>query len=353
MATTKIWGATQIADASISEAKLADTFIRADGANAFTGDQSLGSNKLTNVADPTAAQDAATKNYVDSVAQGISAKTPVRAATTAAGTLSSDFENGDTIDGITLSTGDRILIKDQGTGSENGIYVVNATGAPTRAVDLDVDSELVGAITVFVQEGTTNADSGYLLASDGTLTVGTSAQSWTQFTGAGQITAGAGLSKTGNTIDVVAADASITVNANDIQVAVDGTAGTIAVGGAGLQVADGTAGQILIGQGAGVDTAFTALSGDVSAVAANGAVTLSTDVLKASKRVADSFTGDGSTTAFTLTGTALDVDVIDVYDGGLMQLVGGANDYTTTTTVVTFNTAPVTGSNIVVKYWTA
>lgn len=84
-------------------------------------------------------------------------KQSVVCATTAAGTLASDFENGDTVDGITLSTGDRILIKDQVDATENGVYTVNASGAPTRATDFDNDSEIVAAVTI-VEEGTTNAD---------------------------------------------------------------------------------------------------------------------------------------------------------------------------------------------------
>jgi hypothetical protein len=91
--------------------------------------------------------------YVDAKLAGLSWKQAVRAATTAAGTLATSFENGDAIDGVTLATGDRILIKNQATASENGIYVVNASGAPTRATDADAGAELVNA-TVYVSEGT-------------------------------------------------------------------------------------------------------------------------------------------------------------------------------------------------------
>ena len=79
---------------------------------------------------PVDANDAESKDYVDSVVAGLSPKEPVRAATTAPGTLALDFENGDVIDGVTLATGDRILIKDQVTATENGLYIVNASGAP-------------------------------------------------------------------------------------------------------------------------------------------------------------------------------------------------------------------------------
>lgn len=130
-------------------------YTKADGTRAFTGNQSMGSNKLTNVANPTTAQDAATKSYVDSVAEGLKPKAAVRAATLVAGTLASSFEDGDTIDGVVLAEGDRILIKNQADAEENGIYIVEATGAPTRSPDFDSLSpidEINGAYT-FVQEG--------------------------------------------------------------------------------------------------------------------------------------------------------------------------------------------------------
>jgi hypothetical protein len=191
---------------------------RLDQISAPTADVSLNSHKLTNVTDPGSAQDAATKNYVDGlVGAGISWKTPVRAATTAAVTLATAFENGDSIDGVTLATGDRILVKNQADGTENGIYVVAASGAPARATDADTGAEMVQA-TVLVREGTTNADSGWTCTNDGTITLGSTSLAFVQITALGQITAGAGLTKTGATLDVVAADGSITVNADSITV---------------------------------------------------------------------------------------------------------------------------------------
>ena len=167
-----------------------------------TGDVAMGTYKITGLGTPTNATDAATKAYVDSAAQGIDWKASVRAATTANITLASDLENGDTLDGVTLATGDRVLVKNQSTGSENGIYVVAASGAPTRSTDCDTAAELTSNFAVFVEEGTANADQGYVLTNDGAITVGTTALSFTQFTGLGQVTAGDGLSKTGNTLNV-------------------------------------------------------------------------------------------------------------------------------------------------------
>ena len=139
---------------------------------AQTADYSAASHKFTNVTDPTSAQDAATKNYVDNNLNGLSWKEAVRIASTANGTLASAFANGSTVDGVTLATGDRLLLKDQTTGTENGIYTVNASGAPTRALDADAGTELVQA-TVTVREGTANADKTYTLTNDGTITIGT------------------------------------------------------------------------------------------------------------------------------------------------------------------------------------
>jgi hypothetical protein len=171
--------------------------------------------RITGVVDPTGAQDVATKNYVDGVSAGLDAKGSVRAATTAAGTLASSFANGSAIDGVTLATGDRILIKDQAAAQENGIYTVNASGAPTRATDVDSWAEVPGAYT-WVEQGTVNADTGWVSTANAGGTLNTTAMPWTLFSSATALIAGAGLNKTGNTIDVVATGSGISVNADDI-----------------------------------------------------------------------------------------------------------------------------------------
>ena len=202
------------ASAAIAQSKIADltTDLAAKLALAggtMTGAIAMGTNKITGLGTPTDATDAATKAYVDSAAQGIDWKASVRAATTAAVTLASGLENGDTLDGVTLATGDRVLVKNQATGSENGIYVVKVSGAPDRSTDADTGAELTSNFAVFVEEGTVNADQGYVLTNDGAITIGTTALTFTQFTGLGQIVAGTGLDKTGNTIDI---DSTVTTN---------------------------------------------------------------------------------------------------------------------------------------------
>ena len=175
----------------------------------------LNNQKITNLTDPTNPQDAANKRYVDSAVVGIDWKPSVRLATTAAITLATGLENGDTLDGVTLATGDRVLVKNQTDATENGIYVVAASGAPTRSSDADTAAEITASFAVFVEEGTVNTDSGWTLTNNGAVTVGTTELTFTQFTGLGQITAGAGLTKTANTLDVIGGD-GITVNADSV-----------------------------------------------------------------------------------------------------------------------------------------
>jgi hypothetical protein len=175
----------------------------------MTGAIAMGTNKITGLGTPTDGTDAATKSYVDTTVQGIDWKASVKAATTANVTLASDLENGDTLDGVTLATGDRVLVKDQSTGSQNGIYVVKASGAPDRSTDADEGAEVTANFAVFVEQGTVNADSGFTLTNNGAVTIGTTALAFTQFTGLGQVIAGTGLDKTGNTLDI---DSTVTTN---------------------------------------------------------------------------------------------------------------------------------------------
>lgn len=186
---------------------------RLDQMAAPTASVAFNSQKITGLADPTNAQDAATKNYVDSVAQGLEIKASVRAATTANITLSGT----QTIDGVAVIAGDRVLVKNQTTTNQNGIYVA-AAGAWSRAVDADTWNDNIAAFT-FVEEGTVNADTGWVSTANAGGTLGTTAIVFAQFSGAGTYIAGAGLTLTGNTFDVGGTANRITVNADTVDIA--------------------------------------------------------------------------------------------------------------------------------------
>jgi hypothetical protein len=156
------------------------------------------------------------KEYVDAVKVGLDFKDSVRVATTANISLSTAPA---AIDGVTLSSDDRVLVKDQSTGSQNGLYVFNGSGsAMTRATDADANAEVTSGMFTFVTEGSTNADSGFVLTTDGSITVGTTALAFAQFSGAGQITAGAAMTKTGNTLDVAVDGQSLEVSSDALRI---------------------------------------------------------------------------------------------------------------------------------------
>jgi phage-related tail fiber protein len=210
--------------------------IKRDGTVDFTGPQSMGGFKLTNLDTPTAAMDAVTKAYVDALAvQGADVKKSCRAATTANIALAGLL----TIDGVILVALNRVLVKDQSTPSENGIYVA-AVGAWVRAADA-IGAEVTAGLFTFIEEGTVNADSGWILVTNDPITVGVTPLVFTQFTGAGQITAGGGLSKSGNTLDVVPhADGSIQIAADSVQVGILATDAQHGSRGGGTQHAVAT-----------------------------------------------------------------------------------------------------------------
>jgi hypothetical protein len=204
--------------------------------NPLTGGLSLNNKRITSLADPTSAQDGATKNYVDSVAQGLDTKMSCKCATTASINAGGAPSGAATLDGIAVTTGDRVLVKDQSNPNNNGIYVANTAGAWTRATDMDTWAEVPGAFT-FVEEGTTQNDTGWVCVSNQGGVLGTNGITWAQFSGAGSITAGLGLTRTANTLDVIGTANRIVANADsiDIDAAYAGqtsitTLGTVATG---------------------------------------------------------------------------------------------------------------------------
>jgi hypothetical protein len=183
----------------------------------MSGAIAMGTNKITGLGTPTADADAVTKSYVDAIAQGIDAKASVVAASTANLTLS----GAQTIDGVSVIAGDRVLVKDQTTASANGIYLC-ASGSWTRTTDADTYAELVAAYT-FVEGGTVNANNGFICTIPTSGTLGSTSITFAQFSGAGQVIAGTGMSKTGNTLNVnTASSARIVVGADEIDLATTG-----------------------------------------------------------------------------------------------------------------------------------
>lgn len=177
--------------------------IQSDGSVPFAADQSMGGNLITNHGTPSADADVATKGYVDSVASGLTVREAVRVATAGNNIDLTGGGFGGSIDGVSLNDQDRALIKDQSTASENGIYVYDpGSNTFSRASDFDEDSEVTAGSFTFVEEGTSNADTGWVVSSDDPISVGTDPINWTQFSGAGQVDAGAGLGKSGSTIFV-------------------------------------------------------------------------------------------------------------------------------------------------------
>lgn len=299
---------------------------RLDQMAAPTAAVSLNSQKITNLGTPTLDTDAATKAYVDAARSGLDVKQSVRATSTANVTVTYTPTGGtsargqitaapNTLDGVSLAANDRILLKDQTTGAQNGIWVVSTLGTGSngvwdRATDFDTDAEVTGGAFTFVKEGTVNADSGWVLSTNDPIVIGGAsgtALTFAQFSGAGQITAGAGLTKNGNTLDVGTASAArIVVNADNIDlasgIATPGTYQAVTVDTYG-RVTAGTNPTTLSGYGISdaqpLDATLTALAGVT--VAANQLIYAT---------AADTFT----TTSFTAFGRSL-VDDADAAAG--------------------------------------
>ncbi len=206
---------TQLA-ATVSDFDTQVRLSRLDQLAAPTASVSMNSQKITGVLAPTTGTDAANKQYVDDSIAGLSWKDEVKVATTATGTLATAYANGQTVDGVTLVTGDRILLKDQATNAENGIYTVNASGSPTRASDSDSGAKITGA-AVFVSQGTANSGSRWVSSVTGVITIGSTGITFANFGGGASYTAGNGLVLSANDFNV-GAGTGITVQADTVSI---------------------------------------------------------------------------------------------------------------------------------------
>lgn len=314
----------------------------------FSTDSTSNLVRIASVKDPVLAQDAATKNYVDGLIAGATSwKDTVRVATTTAGTLATDFENGDTIDGITLATGDRILIKNQASGVENGIYTVNATGAPTRAADLDTGDSAAGAAT-YVQEGTANAEQVFIctttiaagddvgtnpltfenLGSTFNTISAAGSNTQVQFNDGGNLAANSAFTwdYSSNTLALTTDDSEMTFGAGaDMTLGSDGINGTLATT---ANLALTTAGLSSTIGGAGTQVSWTggdAANGtDLALIAGNS----TTATNEGGQIIIDG--GDGNTTGaggdVTITGG--DGGATDASVGGTVNITGGTSTAT-------------------------
>lgn len=349
-----------------------------------TASVNLNSQKITNLATPTVSTDAANKAYVDGISTGISWKQSVRVASTSNLTLSNTI-NGSVVDGVTLSTGDRILIKNQTIGSENGIYVIQV-GSPTRATDADVGTELISS-ACFVQSGTVNADTAWVCTNDN-ITIGTTSLTFVQFSGTGY-TWGSGLANAGNTISVsVGKGIQIVSNAIEVKLNANGglvkTLNTDELGiniGNGLQLLsnvislklDSNPGLQNLSTGLSIllaaNSCLSTISGldvtvngglnktasglqvnvDTSTIQINGSNQLSVASGIYTKKFVAAINGDNSTVNFTVTHNLNTKDVVVNVRGTTAPyvdlLVLTDVTYNINSVVIGFSTAPATGVN--------
>jgi hypothetical protein len=295
----------------------ATTPSKEDHTHAFTpaADLSMAGFKLTNVGTPSADTDAANKGYVDSVAQGLDTKASVVAATTTNGTLATAFANGQVIDGVTLATGNRILIKNQTDATANGIYTVNASGAPTRSTDMNDGSEFPSAYT-FVEQGTINGDTGWVCTNNPPVTLGSTNIVFAQFSGAGTYTGSNGVLLTGSNFTFAPRS------------------------GFGLQTGSSGA-EIKLATTSGLN-----LSSDLAVGAGNGISVLTNTVAIDSTVVVSKYAtnvGDASATSYTITHNLGTRDVIvSVYEatGTYAEVMCDVNHATTNTITLLFSVAP-------------
>lgn len=315
-----------VLDANITTAKLAANAVTAAKAD-LTGTWSFSSGTLRAAA-PSADSDVATKSYVDGVAQGIKWKQPARVTAPGNVDISTGLAAGQTVDGITLVAGDRVLLTKQTTGSQNGVYVAPASGAASRATDLDAGSEFPSA-AIFVSEGSA-ADTGWTCTND-SVTVGTTDVTFVQFTGLGSVVAGAGLTKTGNTLDVAVGN-GIQISSDAVAIKLQATNPCLVLDANGLGVNAGfgiqtTSSGVAIKLNATNPGLVSDANGLSAKVKANGGILLDANGLSVSTANGVQVDGsgfvsiklDGATLATSGTG-------VKIADGGVgtTQIAGGA-----------------------------
>ena len=270
------------------------------------------------VATPSADNQAATKAYVDGIAQGIHWKDSARIATTANITLSGT----QTIDGVSVVADDRVLVKNQTSGAENGLYLCKA-GSWARTSDMNESDEFSGS-AVFIREGTTFADSGFVCTNDGAVTVGSTAITFVQFTGAGQVEAGAALTKTGNRLDVAVDGSSIEVSSDALQVKALGiTDGMLAGSISNAKLSNSTISGVALG--ANLNALSASASGAITMTSYNGSAAISNisvavddssiEINSNALRIKDSGVTNAKLANSTISGVALGANLLALTSG--------------------------------------
>ena len=309
------------------------------------------------------ANEVATRSYVDASIQGLDVKQSVKVATVANRTLS-ELEAGQAVDGYTLVEGDRILIKEQSTASENGIYTVNSSGAPTRAADANTSSEVTAGLFVFVEQGSTLADTGWVLSTDGTITLGTTGLSFVQFSSAGQVTAGDGITRTGNVLSAkLKSNGGLVIESGNIAVDLGAASitGTLAVGDGGTGATTLTG--YVYGNATGAMTASatipgsaitgamdnvtvgatTRASGAFTTLAANGAVTMTVGTASTSTGTGTLVVTGGVGVSGAVTSGSVGTGAVDA-SGAVTMTQGTASTSTGTGTLVVTGGVGVSGA---------
>jgi hypothetical protein len=326
--------------------------------------------------------DLVTKAYVDGVASGLDLKDAVKYATTAAGGNINLATGGlITVDGSVVADGDRVLVKDQTLSQENGIYVAHA-GAWVRAADADNSpgAEVTTGMFCFVTDGALNNNNGFVLTTPNPITLGTTPLSFAQFSGAGQVTAGAGLTKTGNTLSVIVGQ-GLSIGAGQVDLALDAN-GTLAKTASGLKLADLASANILIGSASNVATARP-ITGDVTLL--NTGATTVTDLTIAGEAAGKLLYFNGTNWVALAAGTSSQLlmggatptwrTVVNkevasrvngtqytianaplagtehVYVNGMLQRYGAGMDYQLAGANITFENALQVDDTVLVTYW--
>lgn len=350
----------KIAANTVADGNLVESYTKADGTRAFTNAQSMGGFKLINVGTPSADTDAAPKGYVDSVAQGLDVKGSCRAIATSNVALT----GAQTVDGVSLVAGDRVLLSGQSNPVQNGIFVV-ATGAWSRAADMAAGSDGSGNFT-FVTEGSSYNDTGWVCTnSTGSAVVGTDALGFTQFSGTGSGVGGSGTTgKLPKWSGFSSLSDSILTEAGGVVTA----AGDLNVTGfykvSGTQIAlanlsDGatalrtnasknllTGNTLTIDSGATINVAGTLQIAGASVTAT--AAELNAVGLFVTREVPGGAI-NGSNTAFTLANTPV-FGSETLYLNGLEQRSGAGNDYTISGANITYLNTPQTGDTLTASY---